>query len=105
MPDRVVNANVPSPAPAWVSPVTLARNALAHRRLARQTSRSTRQEGAAMADYAVRRIDEMEGAYGGAFTRARAELGVSSFGMQVLDLPPGLEQSPEHDHSDARPEE
>ena len=58
-----------------------------------------------MADYAVRRIDDMEGAYGGAFKRARAELGVSSFGMQVLDLPPGLEQYPEHDHSEDRQEE
>src|SRR5438270_12440529 len=80
-------------------------NALAHRRLARQTSRPTRQEGAAMADYAVRRIDDMEGAYGGAFKRARAELGVSSFGMQVLDLPPGLEQYAGHDHSEDRREE
>ena len=29
-----------------------------------------------MADYTVKRIDEMEGAYGGAMKRARAELGV-----------------------------
>jgi mannose-6-phosphate isomerase-like protein (cupin superfamily) len=58
-----------------------------------------------MAGYAVRRIDDMEGAYGGAFKRARAELGVSSFGMQVLDLPPGLEQYPDHDHSEDGQEE
>ena len=51
-----------------------------------------------MADYTVKRIDEMEGAFGGAFKRARAELGVESFGMQVMDLPPNLEQFPEHDH-------
>src|SRR3954449_10630812 len=52
-----------------------------------------------VADYTVKRIDEMEGAFGGAFKRARAELGVESFGMQVMDLPPNLEQFPEHDHA------
>jgi uncharacterized cupin superfamily protein len=58
-----------------------------------------------MADYAVRRIDEMEAIYGGAFKRARAELGVESFGMQVIDLPPGEERYPEHDHADDGQEE
>ena len=52
-----------------------------------------------MANYTVKRIDEMEGAFRGAFKRARAELGVESFGMQILDLPPNLEQFPEHDHT------
>jgi uncharacterized cupin superfamily protein len=52
-----------------------------------------------VANYTLKRIDEMDAAYGGAFKRARAELGVESFGMQVLDLPPNLEQFPEHDHS------
>jgi mannose-6-phosphate isomerase-like protein (cupin superfamily) len=52
-----------------------------------------------MSDYAVKRIDEMEAVYGGAFKRARAELGVRSFGIQVLDLPANTHQYPEHDHS------
>ena len=52
-----------------------------------------------MADYTVKRIDEMEGAYGGAFKRARAELGVSSFGMAIIDLPPNFELYPTHDHA------
>jgi mannose-6-phosphate isomerase-like protein (cupin superfamily) len=52
-----------------------------------------------MADYAVKRIDEMEAIYLGAFKRARAELGISSFGMQVIDMPAGTDQYPEHDHS------
>lgn len=52
-----------------------------------------------MADYAVKKIDEMEAVYAGAFKRARAELGVEAFGLAVLDLPPKLEQYPEHDHS------
>jgi hypothetical protein len=50
-------------------------------------------------DYAVKEIDEMEAVYLGAFKRARAELGVESFGMQVIDLPPGFENYPDHDHS------
>jgi mannose-6-phosphate isomerase-like protein (cupin superfamily) len=52
-----------------------------------------------MADYTVKRIDEMDGAFGGAFKRARAELGVSSFGMAIVDLPPSFERYPTHDHS------
>ena len=52
-----------------------------------------------MADYTVKTIDEMEAVFGGAFKRARAELGVTSFGMQVLDMPPNVDgQYPEHDH-------
>jgi len=58
-----------------------------------------------MADYTVKRIDDMEAAFLGAFKRARAELGVESFGMQVMDLPPHLEQFPEHDHSESGQEE
>ena len=52
-----------------------------------------------MSSYTVKRIDEMEAVYGGAFKRARAELGVESFGMQVIDMPPNADQYPEHDHS------
>ena len=58
-----------------------------------------------MGDFTVKRIDEMDAALAGAFKRARAELGVESFGMQVLDLPPNLDQYPEHDHSEAGQEE
>jgi mannose-6-phosphate isomerase-like protein (cupin superfamily) len=56
-------------------------------------------EEASMADYAVKRIDEMEAVFAGAFKRARAELGVQSFGMQVLDMPANTDQYPEHDHA------
>jgi hypothetical protein len=52
-----------------------------------------------MSDYAVKRIDEMEAVYLGAFKRARAELGVESFGMAIIDLPPNFDRYPEHDHS------
>lgn len=53
----------------------------------------------------VKRIDEMEAIYRGSFKRARAELGVESFGMQVIDLPPGFEGYPEHDHAEDGQEE
>jgi len=52
-----------------------------------------------MGEYTVKRIDEMEAVYLGAFKRARAELGVESFGLQVIDLPPDFENYPEHDHA------
>ena len=58
-----------------------------------------------MADYAVKRIDEMEAIYAGAFKRARAELGIRSFGLQVIDLPPNADQYPEHDHAEDGQEE
>jgi mannose-6-phosphate isomerase-like protein (cupin superfamily) len=58
-----------------------------------------------MAKFTIKNIDDMEAVYGGAFKRARAELGVESFGMQVLDLPPNLDQYPEHDHAEDGQEE
>ena len=58
-----------------------------------------------MADYTVKRIDDMEAVFRGSYKRARAELGVESFGMQVMDLPPNLDQYPEHDHANDGQEE
>lgn len=58
-----------------------------------------------MADYTAKRIDEMEAAYGGGFVRARAELGVTSFGLQVIKLPPENTSYPEHDHVEDGQEE
>ena len=53
----------------------------------------------------VKNIDEMEAIYRGAFKRARAELGVESFGMQVIDLPPNFDRYPAHDHAESGQEE
>ena len=39
-----------------------------------------------MADVTIRAIDEMEAIYGGLARRARAELGVTGWGMQVFTL-------------------
>ena len=58
-----------------------------------------------MADYTAKKIDDMEAICGGGFKRARAELGVESFGMQVIDMPPGYDDYPEHDHAETGQEE
>jgi hypothetical protein len=58
-----------------------------------------------MPDSKVMKIDEMEGVYGGAFKRARAELGLEAFGMAVIDMPPEYEHYPEHDHTHDSQEE
>jgi mannose-6-phosphate isomerase-like protein (cupin superfamily) len=58
-----------------------------------------------MSAYTVKRIDDMEAVFAGAFKRARAELGVEAFGMQVIDMPPNAHQYPEHDHAEDGQEE
>lgn len=58
-----------------------------------------------MSDYTAKRISEMEASYGGGFVKARAELGVTSFGMQVIQLPPDYGDYPLHDHADSGQEE
>ncbi len=58
-----------------------------------------------MADYTAKKIDEMEAAYGGGFVKARAELGVTAFGFQVIQLPPNYSDYPEHDHAESGQEE
>lgn len=49
--------------------------------------------------YAVVRIDDVEAIARGVFRRARAALGVSAFGLQVIDLPRNATFYPEHDHA------
>ena len=58
-----------------------------------------------MDHWTARQIDDMEAVFGGAFKRARAELGVTSFGMQVIDMGPDEHRYPEHDHADDGQEE
>ena len=52
-----------------------------------------------MADLTVKRLDEFEGIFDGGMLRVRAGLGVTSFGMQVIQLPPNFTHYPEHSHS------
>ena len=58
-----------------------------------------------MSDYTAKKIKDMEAAFGGGFVKARAELGVTSFGMQVIQMPPGYEDYPLHDHAESGQEE
>lgn len=57
-----------------------------------------------MPDYRATRIEEIDAVHGGTFRRARAALGVTSFGLQILELPPNREGT-EHDHSRSGQEE
>jgi len=50
-----------------------------------------------VSDYTAKHVDDMESAFGGGFVLARASLGVTSFGLQVLKMPPGFE-GPQHAH-------
>lgn len=58
-----------------------------------------------MSDYTAKRIKDMEAGFGGGFVKARAELGVTAFGMQVIQLPPDYTDYPEHDHAESGQEE
>ena len=51
-----------------------------------------------MPDLTIRRMAEMDAGFAGHFIRARASLGVSSFGLSVLELGPGFDGYPEHAH-------
>lgn len=52
-----------------------------------------------MPDISVKRVEDFDSPNGGGFCRARASLGVTSFGMQVENFPPHFEHFPEHDHT------
>ncbi len=58
-----------------------------------------------MADVTVKRIEEFEAIFGGGFRRARAGLGVSSFGLAVMELPPNYGDYPDHDQAHDHQEE
>jgi mannose-6-phosphate isomerase-like protein (cupin superfamily) len=58
-----------------------------------------------MSGYTVKEVDGMEAIFMGAMKRARAELGVKAFGLQIIDLPPNFENYPEHDHAEDGQEE
>jgi mannose-6-phosphate isomerase-like protein (cupin superfamily) len=58
-----------------------------------------------MSDYTAKRIKDMEAGFGGGFVKARAELGVTAFGMQIIQLPPDYNDYPEHDHAESEQEE
>jgi mannose-6-phosphate isomerase-like protein (cupin superfamily) len=58
-----------------------------------------------MNGFTLKRIDELASINHGAVKLAGDELGVQSFGLQVLDLPAGFTGYPEHDHAHDHQEE
>jgi mannose-6-phosphate isomerase-like protein (cupin superfamily) len=50
-----------------------------------------------VSDFTAKHVDDMETTFGGGFVLARASLGATSFGLQVLKMPPGAEGT-EHAH-------
>src|SRR5436190_18267367 len=52
-----------------------------------------------MADVTIRKLEDFEAIFGGGMRRVRSGLGVTSFGMQVIELPPSFAMYPEHDHA------
>jgi mannose-6-phosphate isomerase-like protein (cupin superfamily) len=52
----------------------------------------------ATTDVTVATFDEMEPIHGGLARRARATLGVTAWGMQLVTLPPEWDGYPEHNH-------
>ncbi|MGH3049948.1 MAG: cupin domain-containing protein [Gaiellaceae bacterium] len=58
-----------------------------------------------MNGFTLKRIDELATINHGAVKLAGDELGVQAFGLQVLDLPAGFTDYPEHDHAQDGQEE
>lgn len=51
---------------------------------------------------AIEQVDAIDGFFEGIkFHKAAAGLGVSSFGMSIIEMAPGADEYPEHDHSEA----
>jgi mannose-6-phosphate isomerase-like protein (cupin superfamily) len=58
-----------------------------------------------MSNYTAKQIKDMEAGFGGGFVKVRAELGVTAFGMQVVQMPPDFNDYPDHDHAESGQEE
>ena len=58
-----------------------------------------------MADVTVKREDELETNFGGAFGLLRHGLELSAFGAQIINMPPNADGYPVHDHAEDGQEE
>src|SRR5215470_17405185 len=72
---------------------------LAHERVAPGGAPSHEGRREEMPDVTVKRVEDFEAIFGGGFRRVRAGLGVTSFGLAVIDLPPNFKHFPEHDQT------
>jgi mannose-6-phosphate isomerase-like protein (cupin superfamily) len=61
-------------------------------------SESNPREGDEMSDFTIKRTEEMETIFDGIVHRARASLGATALGLQVMNFPAGWEGYPNHDH-------
>jgi len=57
-----------------------------------------------MTDATIKHLEQMESFYSGLAIRARASLGVTSWGMQVFNLPPSFDRHPNHHHGEGTPD-
>ena len=58
-----------------------------------------------MADYTIKRVEDFDAIFKGGFRRVRAGLGVTSFGLSLMHLPPNFRDYPLHDHTHDSQEE
>lgn len=58
-----------------------------------------------MAEVTVKTMDELEASMGGGFKHVGRSLGVSSFGVNIIEMPADYDGYPEHDHSEDGQEE
>lgn len=49
-----------------------------------------------MADYTIKRLEDFQTVFGGGFFKVRAGLGVTSFGIAVMEFPADFDHYPEH---------
>ena len=52
-----------------------------------------------MADVTAKKISEIDASMSGGFKHVGRDLGLSSFGINVIDMPAGYDGYPDHDHS------
>jgi mannose-6-phosphate isomerase-like protein (cupin superfamily) len=78
---------------------------LPRRSAAASIAAMTHSTGGAMNRFTLKQIDTLSSINHGAVKLAGDELGVQAFGLQVLDLPAGFADYPEHDHAHDRQEE
>ena len=58
-----------------------------------------------MPDVTVKRLEDFEAIFGGGFLRVRAGLGVTSFGLAVMELPANFKDYPMHNQAHDHQEE
>ena len=66
--------------------------------MSRPPVESARYVSVRVTDVTIKALDEIDSIYDGFFVRLRAELGVSSFGMQVYRYPPNADFVAPHNH-------